>query len=90
MNSKSKSTILTLPEDLIQAVDFYAKKEGKDRTTVVIQLLRQLFGLQQIELLSLIPFISKGNPEIEHQQETSELTTRMNKLENKVTVLTDN
>lgn len=89
MNSKSQSTTLKLPEDLIQAIDSYANKEGKDRTTVVIQVLRQIFGLQQNELPSLIPVIGETNSEIGQQQEVSELKTRMSELENKVTVLTE-
>jgi len=89
MKPKSKSTTLTLPEDLIQIIDFHAKKEGKDRTTVVIQVLRQIFEPHQHELPQLTPIISKNNPTIEQQQGIYELRTRMSELENKVAALTE-
>lgn len=86
MNWKPASVTFMLPEDLIHTIDSLALATGKDRTTVVLQALRQTFGLQDNQLF-LTAGIDKANVEIEYRNKISALETRMNDLERKVAIL---
>lgn len=89
MNLKPASVTFMLPEDLVQAIDSLALATGKDRTTVVVQALRQAFGLQDDRLFLTAAAIDEANAEIEYQNKISTLETRMGELERKVDILNE-
>jgi len=45
----SKLVAFRLPEELIEAVDAQARATGQDRTAVVVQSLKRVFGFQSPE-----------------------------------------
>lgn len=90
MTPKPKSVAFRLPEELIQAIDLNAKTTGRDRTSVVIQALKQVFQLLPIELPLADTVIREADTRLEEQlKELPELKNRINELEKKVTDLTE-
>ncbi len=88
MNVKKVS--FQLPEELVQAIDSHAKAIGKDGTTIVVQALKQVFGLLPEEVLPAAEVIRETDVEIKEQlKEIPELKVRMGELEKQVVSLTE-
>lgn len=86
----AKVVHFSLPEELIQAIDSHAKAAGKDRTTVVVQALKQVFGLLPGELQPAVTAIHELDEGIKEQlKELPELKVRMGELEKQVAHLTE-
>lgn len=88
MNVKKVS--FQLPEELFQAIDSHAKAIGKDRTTIVVQALKQVFELLPGEVLPAAEAIQETDVEIKEQlKEISELKVRIGELEKQFASLTE-
>lgn len=74
----------------MQAIDSYAKAIGKHRTAVVVQVLKQEFGLEPGEVLPAAEAIRETNVGIKEQlKELPDLKLRIGELEKKVASLTE-
>lgn len=69
----AKTITFKLPDELIQAIDSYADATGRDRTAVVVQALKKVFGLLPSEL-----------PQAGAIDELSKLKARLSKIEMKI------
>jgi len=74
----SKLVAFRLPEELIAAVDAQAKATGQDRTAVVVQSLKQVFGAQTPE----------PNTVAELQDQITEVTRKVARLTEQLATLT--
>jgi len=73
----SKLVAFRLPEELIAAVDAQAKATGQDRTAVVVQSLKQVFGFQ----------LPQPNTVEELQDQMNELTRKVARLTEQLATL---
>ncbi|NEQ22849.1 MAG: PAS domain-containing protein, partial [Microcoleus sp. SIO2G3] len=70
----SKIATFRLPENLIQEIRFRAEATGRDRTAIVVEALKQAFGLP----------LNESRPAT-----VEELQQQLNKLEKNVTTLNE-
>lgn len=81
-----KKITFKLPDELIQAINSHAAAMGKSRTSVIVELLEQAFGLLQDELPQIKTVLV---PEEKHENQLKELTdlkARFNQLEKQVAI----
>lgn len=80
----AKVVTVKLPNELVQAIDSHALAMGESRTSVIVNVLKQAFGLLHNELPAArtVPMVDRGYEE--QLKEVADFKDRLGKLEGKV------